>query len=126
MMALKTRKLLILKVFLSTMSMLVAMIVLLVPHVLAEAPVGQKGFISPPEAVAALVAAVEDAQDTELLAILGPGSESLISSGDQVADQNGRAHFLKAYAERNNFEQKRRRPDGTPAWRQPSDIRDSA
>jgi len=67
---------------------------------------GQKSFVSPQQAVAALVAAVQDNNDTELLGILGPGSEDLISSGDRVADQNGRARFLKAYEEKNSLEQK--------------------
>jgi hypothetical protein len=67
---------------------------------------GQKSFASPQETVAALVSAVREDNDDALLAILGPGSEDLISSGDRVADQRGRARFLKAYEEKNRLEQK--------------------
>ena len=65
----------------------------------------QKKFASPQQALAALVTAVQDDNDAELLAILGPGSEDLTSSGDKVADRNGRARFLKAYEEKNRLEQ---------------------
>jgi len=70
----------------------------------ARAPVGQQHFTSPQQAVAALVTAVRDHNDAELLVILGPNAENLISSGDKVADQNGRARFLKAFAQRNSLE----------------------
>lgn len=66
---------------------------------------GQKSFASPQETVEALVAAVRENDDAGLLAILGSGSEDLISSGDRVADQKGRARFLKAYEEKNILEQ---------------------
>lgn len=68
-------------------------------------PAGQKSFASPQQAVAALVAAVQDETNGGLLAILGPGSEDLTSSGDKVADRNGRARFLKAYTEKNSLAQ---------------------
>jgi len=68
-------------------------------------PAGQKSFASPQEAVAALVAAVQDDNDTDLLAILGPGSEDLTSSGDEVADRNGRVRFLQAYKEKDSLSQ---------------------
>jgi len=63
-------------------------------------------FSSPQQAVEALVAALQENNDTELLAILGPGSVDLISSGDKVADENGRTRFLKAYGEANRLELK--------------------
>lgn len=65
----------------------------------------QTGFASPGQAMDALVTAVQDNNDSELLAILGPGSEDLISSGDPVADRNGRTRFLKAYLEKHRLEQ---------------------
>ncbi len=65
----------------------------------------QQQFSSPQQAVAALAAAVGKNDETGLLAILGPGSEELISSGDKVADQKGRARFLKAYEKKNRLEQ---------------------
>jgi hypothetical protein len=66
---------------------------------------GQKSFASPQLAVAALVSAVQGGNDAELLAILGPGSEDLTSSGDEVADKNSRVRFLKAYEEKNSLTQ---------------------
>ena len=60
-------------------------------------------FATPDAAVAALVAAVREADHDKLLAIFGPGSEDLVSSGDPVSDQHGRQRFLKAYAEKNSL-----------------------
>jgi len=68
----------------------------------AEA-VEQKAFISPQEAIKAMVAAVQDSNDTELIAIFGPGSEDLIFSGDRVADQKDRESFLIAFKEKNSL-----------------------
>lgn len=66
---------------------------------------GRKTFSSPQEAVEDLITAVRDGNDAELLAIFGPGAEDLISSGDPVADKNGRARFLKAYGDKYRLEQ---------------------
>lgn len=85
--------------------MLAALAVLTGYSAIAGASSMQKGFDSPPQAVAALVAAVQADNDTELLAILGPEAEDLIFSGDQVADHNGRERFLEIYAEKNRLEQ---------------------
>ena len=57
----------------------------------------QKSFSSPEEAVNALVAAVRANDIEEMMAILGPGSREVISSGDEVADRAGRKKFLNAY-----------------------------
>ncbi len=89
----------------AVMAMVIAMVILAVSPVMAGESSGQKSFASPQQAVAALVAAVQNNRDDELLDILGSDSENLISSGDKVADQNGRARFLKAYEEKNSFEQ---------------------
>jgi len=67
------------------------------------AAVEQKAFMSPQEAVKALVAAVQDNNDAELIAIFGPDSEDLIFSGDRVADQKGRERFLSVYEEKNSL-----------------------
>jgi hypothetical protein len=64
----------------------------------------QKVFTSPQEAVTALVAAVQDNNDAELIAILGPASEDLVFSGDRVADQNGRSRFLSIYDEKHHLD----------------------
>ena len=65
----------------------------------------QKSFSSPEEAVKSLVAAVRSNDIKEMLAILGPGSRELISSGDDVADRAGREKFLKAYDQMNTLQQ---------------------
>lgn len=65
--------------------------------------VEQKVFISPQEAVKALVAAVQENNDAELIAIFGPDSEDLIFSGDKIADQKGKERFLSFYEEKNSL-----------------------
>ncbi len=65
----------------------------------------QKSFVSPEEAVNALVVAVKTNDKNEILAILGTGGKELISSGDEVADKEGREKFLNAYDEMNKLEQ---------------------
>jgi hypothetical protein len=94
-----------LQLFSRTLAILIAMVALSASFAMAEGPAGQKSFASPQQAVAALVAAVRENKDAELRAILGPCSEDLISSGDRVADQKGRARFLEAYKEKNSLEQ---------------------
>jgi len=63
----------------------------------------QKTFASPEEAAKSLVAAVKENNVTELLAIFGPGSEDLISSGDEVADKNAHEKFVNLYEEKNKL-----------------------
>jgi hypothetical protein len=65
----------------------------------------QKSFPSAQEAVSSLVAAVRANDMKEMRLILGPGSEALISSGDDVADRAGREKFFKAYDRLNRLEQ---------------------
>jgi hypothetical protein len=87
------------------MAMLAAMLLLLAASTaMAEEPATQKSFASPRQAVDTLLAAVRANDDAALLAILGPDSEDLIFSGDEVADRNGRARFLTAYEEKNSIE----------------------
>jgi len=65
--------------------------------------VAQTSFASPQEAVTSLVNAVK-ANDTKTLsAILGPGSKDILSSGDAIADTNGRAKFVEVYGEANSL-----------------------
>jgi hypothetical protein len=61
----------------------------------------QATFASPEEAAKALVAAAGANDVTKLLAIFGPDSKPLISSGDEVADQTGREKFVRMYEEKN-------------------------
>jgi len=72
----------------------------------AAAKVKQKIFASPEEAVKALVDAIKTGDKAELSAIFGPGSESVISSGDEVRDKNGRELFLREYEEKFSLEKK--------------------
>jgi len=64
----------------------------------------QETFATPEDAVKALVDAMRANNTKELLAILGPGSESLVSSGDKVRDRAGRERFIKHFEEKNSLE----------------------
>lgn len=91
--------------FFGAMAMLATLAALIPSFAAAAEPAAQQGFASPQQAVAALVAAVQADSDDELLAILGPDAEDLIFSGDEVADQGGRARFLRSYEEKHSLEQ---------------------
>ena len=66
------------------------------PDASAATAKGQpKTFASPEEAVKALIDAMKSGDKAQLSAIFGPGSESLISSGDDVEDKAGRERFLE-------------------------------
>jgi hypothetical protein len=80
------------------------MITFLLPGNALAAPVKQRTFASPEAAVAALVKAVKEGKSKELTRILGPGSTTLVSSGDNVQDRQRREQFLKAYEEKNRLE----------------------
>ncbi len=56
-----------------------------------------RAFASPEDAVNALVAALEKNDVTTLEALLGPDSEDVVSSGDEVADANARADFVASF-----------------------------
>jgi Protein of unknown function (DUF2950) len=60
---------------------------------------GQKTFSSSKDALTAFVQAVRNGDPAELGAILGPGSEQIVSSSDSVADKAARESFLKWYNE---------------------------
>lgn len=70
----------------------------------ASPPKAQKSFASPDVAVASLIAALRSSDDKVLVAILGPGSREIVSSGDPVADKAGREQFLRLYDEKNAIE----------------------
>jgi hypothetical protein len=73
--------------------------------VLFAAQAVKKSFSSPEEAVKSVVNAVRAHDLEEMLAILGPGSKELISSGDNAADRTGREKFLRAYDQMNTLQQ---------------------
>ncbi|MBV5339263.1 MAG: DUF2950 domain-containing protein [Deltaproteobacteria bacterium] len=70
----------------------------------ASAKLRQSSFSSPARAVHGLFSAVKNNNIKTLKSILGPGSGNLISSGDPVTDQAGRARFIELYNEKNQLE----------------------
>ncbi|HXX81318.1 MAG TPA: DUF2950 domain-containing protein [Thermodesulfovibrionales bacterium] len=64
----------------------------------------QKTFATQEDAVSSLVAALKANDIKELGAILGPGSETIVSSGDEVRDKAGRERFIKEFEEKNSLE----------------------
>jgi len=69
----------------------------------------QKTFTSPEKAVQALVDSLKKADKTSVKAILGPGSQQLISSGDPVNDRRLRDRFLSAYDEMQRLDREGKR-----------------
>jgi len=69
----------------------------------ASVQLKQKSFLSAEEAVKALVAAIKINDDKALLAIFGTEGGKVISSGDPVADWQGRKRFLAKYEEKNSL-----------------------
>lgn len=85
-----------------------ALVVLLVSAVGSnEAPAAgakQKLFASPEEAVKALVEALKTGDTKALTAILGPEARPLITSGDTVADTQGRQRLVAEYEQAHKLE----------------------
>jgi len=69
----------------------------------AKAKLNQRTFAAPEEAVKGLLAAARAEDVRELLNILGPDAKEIISSGDEVADKNGRELFVRMYDENHNL-----------------------
>jgi hypothetical protein len=71
-----------------------------VPHTVAapntDATI-QSTYATADEAVAAMVDALKADDTKRLLAVLGPGSENLVNSGDRHADSASRQRFMMAY-----------------------------
>jgi Protein of unknown function (DUF2950) len=63
----------------------------------------QRHFVSPDDAVTALIEAAKAGDKPALLAILGQDGKTLISSGDETADRLGRERFLQSYQEANRL-----------------------
>lgn len=90
------------------MSHLTAMLraLCLIVAVLASAPghaAEQARFATAQDAANALVSALRTGDPARILAVLGPGSETLIESGDQYADAEARRTFLEAYDARHEL-----------------------
>ncbi len=62
-----------------------------------------QNFESPQAAVDSLVVALRADNQADLTRILGSESRELLSSGDEVADANGRADFLRLYDEKHRL-----------------------
>jgi len=69
-----------------------------------------RSFATPDDAGSALVAAAKSGDQAELLAIFGPDSKDVISSGDAVQDKNTAAAFVSGYAVMHRW---RKMPDGS-------------
>ena len=63
----------------------------------------QASFKSPEEAMKALVDAMQAGDEQKVMSILGPDSKDVIYSGDEVADKNNHAKFVKEYQEKVKF-----------------------
>ena len=86
----------------TTMRMALLLAIALRPAVAADT---QQRFPSPEAAAKALVAAARTNDTARLSAVLGPGSEEVVSSGDPVDDARARKRFATWAAERTQVEQ---------------------
>jgi hypothetical protein len=77
---------------------------LLAMSVLAQAPKAQRGFDTPQAAVDAFVVAANDYDVPTLVAILGPGSDDLITTGDPVQDRNRATAFITKVKQKESVE----------------------
>jgi hypothetical protein len=89
----------------------VSAIFLLVPLLLVlaagwawAAAASQRTFMSSDDAVSAMIDAARSDNTRSLLAIFGPGSKDLVSSGDEVADKEALEHFVGHYDEAHRLE----------------------
>jgi hypothetical protein len=73
------------------------MLALILIAVAVTSAAAQQSFKTPEEAVETLVAALRAGDSKAVNAILGPGGEQVVSSGDAVQDENTRKLFLAAY-----------------------------
>lgn len=72
----------------------------------ANAPEPQRSFASAEDAVKAFVDALRGNQTADLRAILGPGADRAINSGDQYADQELHRRFVELYDQKHEIHQK--------------------
>lgn len=70
-------------------------LVVMIASVAGAAPAPQETFPTPEAAAKALVDAAKAEDVAKLEAILGPGSEDIVDSGDEVADDNAREDFVE-------------------------------
>jgi hypothetical protein len=70
----------------------------------------QQSFKTPQEAAETLVTAVRAGDGKAVNALLGPGAEQIISSGDEVQDENTRKVFLAAYDAKHSIQTSGEKP----------------
>ena len=70
----------------------------------ATGAVQQRTFATVEDAAKALVDAVKSGNRKEIVAILGPDGQRLVSSGDQVSDRRAGERFVAAYDEKHRFD----------------------
>ncbi len=87
-------------VFYRLTRLLVSMLLLAGAFPAAAAQETAPAFPTPEAAMAAFVAAARTGDATRMVAVLGPGSRQIVSSGDAVADQQVLQVFLAAVDER--------------------------
>lgn len=63
----------------------------------------QSSFATPDQAVQDLVASLRPVDSARISEVLGPEGDEIISSGDEVADQEGIEKFLKRYDEKHEL-----------------------
>lgn len=81
----------------------VAVVLLLFARVAPAQNAQQKTFPTAPAAVNALVEAARSNDVSALQDIFGPDGKELVSSGDDIADKNARANFVKAYEQQHKL-----------------------
>lgn len=87
------------------LALVLAVVLLRIAALSAPAAAAErKAFETPEQAVAALVRGARTGNTQALLAILGPRSRKLLSSGDKVADAQARRKFVAAYDEANRID----------------------
>ena len=66
----------------------------------------QRSFASAEEAVTAFVAALRNHDEADLRAILGPGADRVVDSGDKYADRELHQRFVALYDQKHSIDQK--------------------
>lgn len=82
----------------------------LVPLACNSSKQEMNGYATPDDAANALITAAKAGDQNALLAIFGPESKDLLSSGDPVQDKNGVSGFVSRYGVMHRW---RRMPDGS-------------
>ena len=83
---------------------LASLAALIVAATVAAGPARAETYKSPEAAVEALVAAAKANDASAAETVLGKGSADIVASGDDVADQAGRAKFVSAYDAKHQIE----------------------